>query len=94
MLVATIKYDLFQRADVLHAAESPDALRPALKDSAERVITHSACKCRAEIIRRVGIGLGLIIKKDLMKLMGKVIFILINIEIMNQDWADSFQLIQ
>ena len=55
MLVATIKYDLFQRADVLHAAESPDALRPALKDSAERVITHSACKCRAEIIRRVAI---------------------------------------
>ena len=36
MLVATFNYDLFQRADVLRAAESSNALRPALKDSVER----------------------------------------------------------
>ena len=36
MFVATFNYDLFQRADVLCAAESPDALKPAPKDSAER----------------------------------------------------------
>ena len=29
MFVATFKYDLFQRVDVLCASESPDKLRPA-----------------------------------------------------------------
>ena len=36
MFVATFNYDLFQRADVLCAAESSYALRPALKNSVER----------------------------------------------------------
>ena len=36
MFVATFNYDLFQRADILCAAESPDALKPAFKDSAEQ----------------------------------------------------------
>ena len=36
MFVATFNYDLFQRADVLCAAESPDALKPAFKDFGER----------------------------------------------------------
>ena len=36
MFVATFNYALFQRADVLCAAESSNALRPELKDSVER----------------------------------------------------------
>ena len=36
MFVATLNYELFQRTDVLYAAESTDALRPVLKDSAKR----------------------------------------------------------
>ena len=41
MFVATFNYDLFQRTDVLYAAESSDALRPALKDSDERMVVIS-----------------------------------------------------
>ena len=41
MFVATFNYDLFQRTDVLCAAESPDALRLALKDSDEQGVNNA-----------------------------------------------------
>ena len=39
MFVTTLNDDQFQRTDVLYAAESSDALRPVLKDLAERGIS-------------------------------------------------------